>query len=74
MADSAEVADLVRALEQQYDTMVETEGRNAGPALLAEGEAMPTADELADQFERFLAENQGRMDPPGPRTNEGPDA
>jgi hypothetical protein len=54
--------------------MVETEGRNAGPALLAEGEAMPTADELADQFERFLAENQGRMDPPGPRTNEGPDA
>jgi hypothetical protein len=74
VADSAEVADLVRALEQQYDTMVETEGRNAGPALLAEGEAMPTADELADQFERFLAENQGRMDPPGPRTNEGPDA
>jgi hypothetical protein len=26
---------------------------------------MPTADELAAQFERFLAENQDRTDPPG---------
>jgi hypothetical protein len=26
---------------------------------------MPTADELAAQFERFLADNQGRTDPPG---------
>jgi hypothetical protein len=26
---------------------------------------MPTADEIAAQFERFLAENQGRIDPPG---------
>ena len=32
--------------------------------LLAEGESMPTADELAAQFERFLADNQGRTDPP----------
>jgi hypothetical protein len=32
---------------------------------LADGETMPTADELAAQFERFLAENQDRTDPPG---------
>ena len=35
---------------------------------------MPTADELAAQFERFLAENQGRIDPPGPRSTDGPDS
>ena len=41
------------------------EAENPVAGLLAEGEAMPTADELAAQFERFLAENQGRTDPPG---------
>jgi predicted ATP-grasp superfamily ATP-dependent carboligase len=67
VAESAEVAELVRALEQQYDTTAESQQGGSGPAgLLAEGEAMPTADELAAQFERFLAENQGRTDPPGP--------
>ena len=71
--ESAEVAELVRVLEQQYDTAAETTGTqeaqagsaDGGAGLLSEGEAMPTADELAAQFERFLAENQGRMDPPG---------
>ena len=47
-------------------------GTTAG--LLAEGEDMPTADELAAQFEQFLAENQGRIDPPGPRSTDGPDS
>jgi len=77
VADSAEVAELVRALEQQYDTAAETSGIDGNPdsgaGLLGEGESMPTADELAAQFERFLAENQGRIDPPGPRTTDGPD-
>jgi proteasome assembly chaperone (PAC2) family protein len=77
VAESAEVAELVHALENQYDTAAEADeaqspGRGAG--LLGEGEAMPTADELAAQFERFLAENQGRIDPPGPRNPEGPDS
>ncbi len=65
--ESAEVAELVRALEQQYDTAVESQqaGSDVAAGLLADGEAMPTADELAAQFERFLAENQGRTDPPG---------
>jgi hypothetical protein len=75
VAASAEVAELVRTLEQQYDALVEAEGnRHAGPGLLGEGESMPTADELAAQFERFLAENQGRIDPPGPRSTDGPDS
>jgi hypothetical protein len=64
--ESAEVAELVRALEQQYDTAAESQqaASDAAAGLLADGEAMPTADELAAQFERFLAENQDRTDPP----------
>jgi proteasome assembly chaperone (PAC2) family protein len=76
VAESAEVAELVRALEQQYDDAAASDGlqgSDPGTGLLREGESMPTADELAAQFERFLAENQGRMDPPGPRGTEGPD-
>jgi len=65
VADSAEVAELVRALEQQYDTATAEAAENPVTGLLAEGEAMPTADELAAQFERFLADNQDRTDPPG---------
>ena len=65
VADSAEVAELVRALEQQYDTATAEAAENPVTGLLAEGESMPTADELAAQFERFLADNQGRTDPPG---------
>jgi hypothetical protein len=60
VADSAEVSELVRALEQQYDSAAEQEQEG----LLAEGEQMPTADELAAQFERFLADQQDRSDPP----------
>ncbi len=51
--ESAEVADLVHGLEIQWDAATAEEGN-----LLAEGEEMPTADELAAQFEQFLAEQQ----------------
>ena len=51
---TAEVADLVHGLEQQYDAAQEADGDE----LLAEGEEMPTADELAAQFEQFLADQQ----------------
>lgn len=64
VAESAEVGELVRALEQQYDTATAEAAENPVGGLLAEGEAMPTADELAAQFEHFLAENQDRTDPP----------
>jgi hypothetical protein len=53
VAESAEVAELVHGLEIQWDAAVTEEGN-----LLAEGEEMPTADELAAQFEQFLADQQ----------------
>src|SRR5580704_3409480 len=58
VAESTEVAELVQGLEAQYDAAVEHDGEN----LLAEGEEMPTADELAAQFEQFLAEQGGSED------------
>jgi predicted ATP-grasp superfamily ATP-dependent carboligase len=54
VAESAEVAELVQGLEQQYDAAAEADNGD----LLAEGEEMPTADELAAQFEQFLADQQ----------------
>ncbi|WP_156753296.1 proteasome assembly chaperone family protein [Actinokineospora pegani] len=51
VAESSEVAQLVEALERQYDAYV-----SSPKNLLAEGEEVPSADELAAEFERFLAE------------------
>jgi proteasome assembly chaperone (PAC2) family protein len=57
VSGSDEVAEVVRALEEQYDQFAE--GANRGN-LLADGiDRMPTADELGSEFERFLAEQQG---------------
>ena len=58
VSESTEVADLVHGLEQQYDAAQEADGDE----LLAEGEEMPTADELAAQFEQFLADQQRGSD------------
>ena len=64
VAESAEVAELVTALERQYDALAESgAARDAQDSLLDGGE-MPTADEIAAQFEQFLAEQQGRGDTP----------
>jgi hypothetical protein len=57
---SDEVTEVVQALEQQYDAF--TEGNS--DMLADEPENMPTAEELGAQFERFLAEQQGRGDNP----------
>ena len=57
-ARTSPVAELVQGLESQYDAAVAHDGEN----LLAEGEEMPTADELAAQFEQFLAEQNGSED------------
>ncbi|HWG63611.1 MAG TPA: PAC2 family protein [Streptosporangiaceae bacterium] len=56
---SEEITEVVQALERQYDAFA---AGQAQEGLLADGEGMPTADELGAQFERFLAERQGRTD------------
>ena len=59
---SDEITELVQALEQQYDAFADAAGREG---LLADDAGnMPTAEELGAQFERFLAEQQGRTDFP----------
>jgi proteasome assembly chaperone (PAC2) family protein len=58
VAESDEVAELVQGLEAQYDASIAHDGEN----LLAEGENMPTADELAAQFEQFLADQQNGLE------------
>jgi hypothetical protein len=57
---SEDVAAVVQALEQQYDSFARAVGRTS---LLAETSELPTADELGEQFERFLAQQGG--DGPG---------
>jgi predicted ATP-grasp superfamily ATP-dependent carboligase len=56
---SEEVTEVVAALEQQYDAFAA--GRDN---LLGSESEMPTAEELGAEFERFLAEQQGRGDNP----------
>src|SRR5215468_5578645 len=59
---SEEITELVEALERQYDEFIEA---SSAEGLLADQDGnMPTADELGAQFERFLAEQQGRFDSP----------
>jgi predicted ATP-grasp superfamily ATP-dependent carboligase len=54
---STEVSEVVEALEQQYDAFA-ADREN----LLADDAEMPTAEELGAEFERFLAEQQGKGD------------
>ena len=59
--ESSEVEDVVRALERQYDAFNVTDRKS----LLSDNDGkMPTADELAAEFERFLADQDGP--PPSP--------
>lgn len=53
--DSEEVSEVVRGLEDQYDAFNAASGDDN---LLADDVPMPTGDELASQFERFLADRQ----------------
>ena len=60
LASHDEVGDVVRGLEQQYDSFREAEA--AGTSLLAGDEPLPTGEEIGQQFEQFLAgldEEQG---------------
>lgn len=53
LAEHDDVRDAVQGLEQQYDTFREAE--ESGASLLAEGQPLPTGDEIGQQFEQFLA-------------------
>ncbi|MFT4288064.1 proteasome assembly chaperone family protein [Nocardioides sp.] len=50
---NAEVAEVVAALERQYDAFTHSE--ESGSNLLAQGQPLPTGEELGREFERFLA-------------------
>ncbi|GAA2077098.1 PAC2 family protein [Streptomyces albiaxialis] len=51
-----ELVSVVRGLEQQYDAVAGAESRGN---LVAEPVELPSADELGEVFERFLAEREG---------------
>ena len=53
---SAEVAQVVTALERQYDAFVAAQENRS---LLERDEELPSGDELGAQFERFLAQQAG---------------
>jgi predicted ATP-grasp superfamily ATP-dependent carboligase len=53
LANNPEVAEVVQALEQQYDSFARAE--QEGSSLLAANEPMPTGEEIGRQFEQFLA-------------------
>jgi hypothetical protein len=53
---SVEVAQVVAALERQYDAFLEAQENRS---LLARGEELPTGEELAGEFQRYLAQQTG---------------
>ncbi|WP_091121499.1 proteasome assembly chaperone family protein [Nocardioides terrae] len=63
---NAEVAEVVHALERQYDAFQRSE--DSGSNLLAPNQPLPTGEELGREFERFLA---GLDDGPR-RADDGP--
>jgi hypothetical protein len=70
LAANEEVADVVEALERQYDAFERAE--ESGSGLLAEEQRLPTGEELGKEFERFLA-GLDPKDPKDPRDSEDED-
>lgn len=62
IADNAESREMLENLERRYD-LYQAEQSGHGPLLGEDGE-MPTADQLASELERFLAERQQGTDSP----------
>jgi hypothetical protein len=60
VAGSPEVAQVVHALENQYDAFLS----GMASSLLVDESAMPSADELGAELEQFLAE-QAKEPPQG---------
>ncbi|MFG3707743.1 proteasome assembly chaperone family protein [Micromonospora sp. NPDC047670] len=63
VAQTDEAAQLVQALEEQYDAFAR--GRGERSLLAPEAAPLPTADELGAELERFLAEQTRPGDTPG---------
>ncbi|MEH1098965.1 proteasome assembly chaperone family protein [Micromonospora sp. CPCC 205561] len=63
VAQTEDAAQLVQALEEQYDAFAR--GRGEKNLLAAEAGPLPTADELGAELERFLAEQTRPGDTPG---------
>lgn len=57
ISSSSEISQVVEALEQQYDESAHA--AQPRELLIADGEAIPTGDDLASEFEAFLAEQAG---------------
>lgn len=54
LSEHHEIGEVVHALEKQYDAFMALHGNS-----LLDSEALPTADELAAQFEAYLANQDG---------------
>jgi predicted ATP-grasp superfamily ATP-dependent carboligase len=63
LAANQEVAEVVAALERQYDAFERAEGE--GSNLLARDQPLPTGEEIGRQFEQFLAGLDSPEEPPG---------
>ena len=66
IAENEESREMLDNLERRFDAYVEAHGDRSS-SLLGEEGTMPTADQLASELERFLAERQQ-----GPENNDGP--
>lgn len=60
VAGSEELVELVRTLEAQYDAVVESRAEALEASGEVAGQALPTADELGAELERYLAERARR--------------
>jgi hypothetical protein len=64
VAQSDELAELVRGLEEQYDAFVATRATEGAGNSLAGAGPLPSGDELGAELERFLAEQARKRDDP----------
>ncbi|MBZ5733655.1 PAC2 family protein [Nocardioides sp. TRM66260-LWL] len=63
LAANPEIAEVVTALERQYDTFRRAE--DSGGNLLADDQPLPTGEEIGKEFEQFLAGLENRDDEDG---------
>ncbi|MEV8338931.1 PAC2 family protein [Leucobacter sp. NPDC077196] len=60
IAENEESTEMVRTLEQRYDAYMEDQSPRS--PLVSEDGSIPTADQLASELERYLAEHRRRGD------------